>query len=147
MLLYISVADPGVVQTNIMQEVPAILSCLAFSVLKRLRLLQSPQSGINSIIDAALAPPVSTLLVVLSEYWFYIYSTCHWCLNWPEVLYQPTHIHIIPSPVSMPCMIRFYLMQYVVPDALSFCDDNLSWAQLGNNILVNYLQEFLHTFD
>nr|AFK41913.1 unknown [Lotus japonicus] len=35
----------------------SILSCLAFSVLKRLRLLQSPQSGINSIIDAALAPP------------------------------------------------------------------------------------------
>lgn len=55
--IFVSVADPGVVQTNIMQEVPAILSCLAFSVLKRLRLLQSPQSGINSIIDAALAPP------------------------------------------------------------------------------------------
>ena len=57
MLLYISVADPGVVQTNIMREVPAILSWLALFVLKRLGLFQSPQSGINSIIDAALAPP------------------------------------------------------------------------------------------
>lgn len=65
-LLYISVADPGVVHTNIMQEVPASLSCLAYFVLKRLRVLQSPKCGISAIIDAALAPPVSTLLVVLS---------------------------------------------------------------------------------
>lgn len=65
-LLCISVADPGVVQTNMMREVPASLSCLAFFVLKRLCLLQSPESGISSIIDAALAPPVSTLLVVIS---------------------------------------------------------------------------------
>ncbi|KAL2339640.1 hypothetical protein Fmac_007580 [Flemingia macrophylla] len=55
--IFVSVADPGVVKTNLMREVPAILSCLAFLVLKRLRLLQSPESGVNSIIDAALAPP------------------------------------------------------------------------------------------
>ncbi|KAH1255710.1 Dehydrogenase/reductase SDR family member on chromosome X [Glycine max] len=51
------VADPGVVQTKLMQEVPAILSWLALYVLKRLQLLQSPECGVDSIIDAALAPP------------------------------------------------------------------------------------------
>ena len=60
MLLPVSVADPGVVQTKLMQEVPAILSWLALYVLKRLQLLQSPECGVDSIIDAALAPPVST---------------------------------------------------------------------------------------
>ncbi|KAK7351011.1 hypothetical protein VNO77_10132 [Canavalia gladiata] len=54
--IFVTVADPGIVQTNIMREFPAILSCLACSVLKRLRLLQSPECGINSILDAALAP-------------------------------------------------------------------------------------------
>ncbi|KAL5145632.1 Dehydrogenase/reductase SDR family member on chromosome X [Glycine soja] len=56
-LLHISVADPGVVQTNLMREIPAILSWLAIYVLKRLRLLQSPECGVDSIVDAALAPP------------------------------------------------------------------------------------------
>ncbi|RDX67758.1 Dehydrogenase/reductase SDR family member on chromosome X, partial [Mucuna pruriens] len=55
--IFVTVADPGVVQTNLMREVPAILSSLAFSVLKRLRLLQSPEFGVDAIIDAALAPP------------------------------------------------------------------------------------------
>ncbi|KAJ1379442.1 Short-chain dehydrogenase/reductase SDR [Sesbania bispinosa] len=55
--IFVTAADPGVVQTNIMREVPASLSYLAFSVLKRLGLLQSPECGINAIIDAALAPP------------------------------------------------------------------------------------------
>ncbi|KAG6636374.1 dehydrogenase/reductase SDR family member on chromosome X-like isoform X2 [Carya illinoinensis] len=50
-------ADPGVVQTNIMREVPPCLSHVAFMVLKLLGLLQSPEKGISSIIDAALAPP------------------------------------------------------------------------------------------
>ncbi|TKY74117.1 Dehydrogenase/reductase SDR family member on chromosome X [Spatholobus suberectus] len=54
--IIVTVADPGVVQTNLMREVPAILSCLTFSVLKRLWLLQSPEHGVDSIIDAALAP-------------------------------------------------------------------------------------------
>ncbi|XP_061358263.1 uncharacterized protein LOC133302496 [Gastrolobium bilobum] len=55
--IFVNVADPGIVQTNIMREIPVSLSCLAFSVLKRLHLLQPPECGINSIIDAALAPP------------------------------------------------------------------------------------------
>ncbi|KAI4307132.1 hypothetical protein L6164_030351 [Bauhinia variegata] len=50
-------ADPGVVQTNIMREVPSILSYLAFTVLRLLGLLQYPEGGISSIVDAALAPP------------------------------------------------------------------------------------------
>lgn len=44
-----------------MREVPACLSWLAYFVLKRLRLLQTPDCGKDSIIDAAFAPPVSTL--------------------------------------------------------------------------------------
>lgn len=62
----ISVADPGVVQTNIMREVPTSLTSLAFFVLKRLRLLQSPERGINAIVDAALVPPVGIPMVILS---------------------------------------------------------------------------------
>ncbi|KAK7317152.1 hypothetical protein RJT34_01136 [Clitoria ternatea] len=55
--IFVTVADPGVVQTNIMREIPAVLSWLAFYVLKRLHLLQSPECAVNSIVDAALAPP------------------------------------------------------------------------------------------
>ncbi|XP_031374036.1 dehydrogenase/reductase SDR family member on chromosome X-like isoform X2 [Punica granatum] len=50
-------ADPGVVKTNLMREVPPFLSSLAFAVLKLMGLLQSPDDGVRSIIDAALAPP------------------------------------------------------------------------------------------
>ncbi|GLT32983.1 hypothetical protein SLA2020_076100 [Shorea laevis] len=50
-------ADPGVVETNIMREVPYCLSYVAFSVLRLLGLLQFPTNGVSSIIDAALAPP------------------------------------------------------------------------------------------
>lgn len=39
-----------------MREVPPCLSQLAFTVLKYMGLLQSPEDGINSVIDAALAP-------------------------------------------------------------------------------------------
>ncbi|KAG9446126.1 hypothetical protein H6P81_012254 [Aristolochia fimbriata] len=49
-------ADPGVVKTQIMREVPSLLSRLAFTVLGLLRLLQNAESGMESIIDAALAP-------------------------------------------------------------------------------------------
>ncbi|VVA25259.1 PREDICTED: short-chain [Prunus dulcis] len=49
--------DPGFVETNIMREVPSCLSSLAFIVLKLLGLLQSPEIGVSSILDAALAPP------------------------------------------------------------------------------------------
>ncbi|WJX34163.1 hypothetical protein P8452_22299 [Trifolium repens] len=55
--IFVNVADPGVVQTNIMRDFPESLSWLAFSVLKRLRILQTPESGKEAIIDAALAPP------------------------------------------------------------------------------------------
>ncbi|KAB1213123.1 Dehydrogenase/reductase SDR family member on chromosome X [Morella rubra] len=49
--------DPGVVETNIMREVPSCLSHVALTVLKLLGLLQSPEQGISAILDAALAPP------------------------------------------------------------------------------------------
>lgn len=54
-----SAADPGVVKTNIMREVPSSISHVAFIVLKLFGLLQLPKNGIDSILDAALAPPVS----------------------------------------------------------------------------------------
>lgn len=50
-------ADPGVVKTNIMREIPSCASQLAFVALKLLGLLQYPEDGIGSILDAALAPP------------------------------------------------------------------------------------------
>ncbi|XP_048320189.2 uncharacterized protein LOC107409164 isoform X2 [Ziziphus jujuba] len=48
--------DPGAVNTNIMREVPSFVSQMALTVLKLLGLLQSPENGVNSILDAALAP-------------------------------------------------------------------------------------------
>ncbi|XVF62372.1 hypothetical protein PTKIN_Ptkin09bG0002700 [Pterospermum kingtungense] len=50
-------ADPGMVETNIMREVPYCLSYLAFKIFKLLGVSQSPKNGVNSILDAALAPP------------------------------------------------------------------------------------------
>nr|CAD1833989.1 unnamed protein product [Ananas comosus var. bracteatus] len=50
-------ADPGLVETSIMRELPPRLSRLAFMVLRLLNLLQSPDKGVSSVIDAALAPP------------------------------------------------------------------------------------------
>ncbi|XP_059662082.1 short-chain dehydrogenase TIC 32, chloroplastic-like isoform X2 [Cornus florida] len=52
----VSAADPGIVKTNIMREIPSCLSQVAFLVLKLLGLLQSPENGVHSILDAALAP-------------------------------------------------------------------------------------------
>ncbi|XP_009598847.1 uncharacterized protein LOC107773944 isoform X1 [Nicotiana tabacum] len=49
--------DPGVVKTNIMREIPSCLSWLAFSILKLLGLLQSPEVGVRSVLDAVHAPP------------------------------------------------------------------------------------------
>lgn len=54
-----SAADPGAVKTNIMREIPSVISGIAFMGLKLLGILQSPENGIHSILDAALAPPVS----------------------------------------------------------------------------------------
>ncbi|KAK1285224.1 hypothetical protein QJS10_CPB20g00620 [Acorus calamus] len=62
---YDEAADPGVVETNIMREVPPRLSRLAFTVLRFLCLLKSPKDGVESIIDAALAPPEAS-----GEYFF-----------------------------------------------------------------------------
>ncbi|XP_044477540.1 dehydrogenase/reductase SDR family member on chromosome X-like isoform X1 [Mangifera indica] len=53
----VNAADPGVVKTNIMREVPSSISHVAFIVLKLFGLLQLPENGIDSILDAALAPP------------------------------------------------------------------------------------------
>ncbi|KAH9611555.1 hypothetical protein KSS87_019274 [Heliosperma pusillum] len=64
--LSVNVVDPGAVKTNIMREVPACLSQLAFSVLKLMQLLQCPEDGICSVLDAALAPPVSFPALVIN---------------------------------------------------------------------------------
>ncbi|KAK8572126.1 hypothetical protein V6N12_028188 [Hibiscus sabdariffa] len=53
----VNAADPGFVKTNIMREFPSCLSNLAFQVLRILGLLQLPEDGVSSILDAALAPP------------------------------------------------------------------------------------------
>uniref|UniRef100_A0A6N2N7T5 Uncharacterized protein n=1 Tax=Salix viminalis TaxID=40686 RepID=A0A6N2N7T5_SALVM len=50
-------ADPGAVETNIMRELPSCVSRMAFIALNLLGLLQSPEEGASSVIDAALAPP------------------------------------------------------------------------------------------
>ena len=47
-----------------MREVPSCLSCVAFTVLKLLGLLQSPKKGKSSVLDAAFAQPVSLLLII-----------------------------------------------------------------------------------
>lgn len=44
-------------KTNIMREVPSCVSQMAFIVLKLFGLLQSPEAGVSSVLDAALAPP------------------------------------------------------------------------------------------
>lgn len=49
-------ADPGVVETKIMRELPRCLSWFAFLVLRFLKLLQEPDTGVGAILDAALAP-------------------------------------------------------------------------------------------
>ncbi|XP_047046395.1 retinol dehydrogenase 13-like [Lolium rigidum] len=50
-------ADPGVVETGIMRELPPCLSRFAFFVLRVMNLLQKPDIGVDAVIDAALAPP------------------------------------------------------------------------------------------
>ncbi|KAL6655719.1 hypothetical protein ACP70R_006545 [Stipagrostis hirtigluma subsp. patula] len=50
-------ADPGVVKTNIMRELPSCLSWFSFAVLRLLNLLQLPAAGVGAVLDAALAPP------------------------------------------------------------------------------------------
>ncbi|KAI8567527.1 hypothetical protein RHMOL_Rhmol02G0129700 [Rhododendron molle] len=55
--LFRSAVDPGLVKTNIMRDVPTCLRYVAFLVLNLLGLLKSPESGVCSIVDAALASP------------------------------------------------------------------------------------------
>ncbi|CAN6204240.1 unnamed protein product [Urochloa humidicola] len=50
-------ADPGVVNTKIMRELPQCLSWFAFLVLRFLNLLQEPGTAVGAVLDAALAPP------------------------------------------------------------------------------------------
>ncbi|KAL2494586.1 Uncharacterized protein Fot_38343 [Forsythia ovata] len=57
--LSVVAVDPGAVKTNIMREIPSGISQMSYIVLKILGLLQSPENAVCSILDAALAPPVS----------------------------------------------------------------------------------------
>uniref|UniRef100_F6H2V3 Dehydrogenase/reductase SDR family member on chromosome X n=1 Tax=Vitis vinifera TaxID=29760 RepID=F6H2V3_VITVI len=81
--------DPGAVETNIMREVPSCISHMAFMVLKLLFLLQSPENGVSSILDAALAPPLlgkessaSSFLHICPT----ASSTCVWRKNRPPAI-------------------------------------------------------------
>lgn len=53
----VMVVDPGAVKTDIMREVPWYISQTAFFCLQLLGLLQSPEAGVSSMVDAALAHP------------------------------------------------------------------------------------------
>ncbi|XP_042006961.1 dehydrogenase/reductase SDR family member on chromosome X-like [Salvia splendens] len=55
--LSIVAADPGAVKTNIMREIPSFVSTMAYTAMKLLGVLQSSETGVNAIVDAALAPP------------------------------------------------------------------------------------------
>ncbi|WZY74958.1 hypothetical protein YC2023_021342 [Brassica napus] len=51
-------ADPGFVKTNLMREYPKYVSAFAFLSFKLVGLLQTPDEGARSSVDAALAPSV-----------------------------------------------------------------------------------------
>lgn len=79
-------ADPGAVKTSIMREVPPHVAQLAYTSLRYMGLLKSPESGIDSVIDAALAPPVSSIIpttifffvwLILFELLFLLCTTCN----------------------------------------------------------------------
>ncbi|KAL3833598.1 hypothetical protein ACJIZ3_008334 [Penstemon smallii] len=55
--LSVVAVDPGAVKTNIMREIPSFISQSAYILLKLLGLLQSPEIGVRSILDASLASP------------------------------------------------------------------------------------------
>ncbi|EOA20857.1 hypothetical protein CARUB_v10001194mg [Capsella rubella] len=50
-------ADPGFVKTNIMRELPSCITSMAFLGFRIIGILQSPDAGAESIIDAALSAP------------------------------------------------------------------------------------------
>lgn len=89
-LSFWSAADPGVVETNIMREVPSFLSRLAFIVLKLLGLLQSPENGVSSILDAVLAPPVSLSLLNYFHFLGVNVISCEVC--WLQLLKILLHL-------------------------------------------------------
>lgn len=43
-----------------MREIPSSVSTMAYAAMKLLGVLQSSETGASAIVDAALAPPVST---------------------------------------------------------------------------------------
>lgn len=65
--------DPGAVETNIMHELPSYIQAMAFISLKILRLMQSSEDAAESVIDAALAPPVRYALLEI----FYFFLLTH----------------------------------------------------------------------
>nr|XP_011467058.1 PREDICTED: probable CCR4-associated factor 1 homolog 11 isoform X2 [Fragaria vesca subsp. vesca] len=56
--IFVNAVDPDVVETKMMREFPPCLSSLAFKILRSC-LLQSPEVGIGSILDAVVAPPLA----------------------------------------------------------------------------------------
>ncbi|KAL0823564.1 hypothetical protein Bca101_047241 [Brassica carinata] len=54
---YDRAADPGFVKTNLMREYPKYVSAFAFLSFKLIGLLQTPDEGARSSVDATLAPP------------------------------------------------------------------------------------------
>ncbi|KAG2238793.1 hypothetical protein Bca52824_091964 [Brassica carinata] len=50
-------AEPGLVKTNLLREFPKYASASAFLFFKVIGLLQTPDEGAESSVDAALAPP------------------------------------------------------------------------------------------
>lgn len=63
--------DPGAVKTHIMRELPSYISQAAFAALWFFGFLRSPRVGVSSTLDAALAPPVSSLSYI------YIFGRFH----------------------------------------------------------------------
>lgn len=74
-------ADPGIVETKLLREVPSVLSQLAFKVLRLLGLLQTPERGVNSVIDAALAPEVSEMKGSTLHFIFSLFMVELFCLS------------------------------------------------------------------
>ncbi|KAL6553296.1 hypothetical protein OROGR_007138 [Orobanche gracilis] len=79
--LSIVAVDPGAVETNIMREIPSCVSRMALVGLKFLGLLQSSETGIRSIVDAALAPPEVSGV--------YFFGGNGRCLNSSPLSYDP----------------------------------------------------------
>ncbi|XP_051135613.1 uncharacterized protein LOC127254518 [Andrographis paniculata] len=50
-------ADPGMVKTNIMRQVPPCLAEMSYIALTPLGVVRSSEEGVSSVLDAALAPP------------------------------------------------------------------------------------------